>query len=67
MFLMWFDDTPKRTQEDKIRAALAAHLQKFNQPATVVLVNPAEVVEVSGVVVRGVGTVAKNTVWAGRE
>ncbi len=68
MFLMWYDDSPKHSQEQKIRDAAEAYSKHFNgvRP-NLALVNPAEVVEMPGLTVRGVATVAKNTVWVGRE
>lgn len=68
MYMMWYDDSPKHTQEDKIRAAAEAYSKHFNgvRP-NLALVHPSEVVEMPELTVRGVATVAKNNVWVGRE
>lgn len=67
MYLLWFDDTPKRAQEQKIRAAAERYQARFGTEPNVALVNLNEVVSIPGFIVRGVSYVGKNTVQVGRE
>lgn len=67
MFLMWFDDSPKHSQEQKIREAAARYAERFGTPPTVALVAPSEVVSVEGLVVKGSAYVGRNNIWVGRE
>lgn len=66
MYMMWYDDS-KRSQADKIKQAVDVYTQRFGVVPTVALVNPDEVVEVDGVVVRGASNVRKCNIWVGRE
>lgn len=42
LFLAYFDDTPKRTTADKLRAATAAYANRFGVPPTLILVSEAD-------------------------
>lgn len=64
MFLMWFDDT-KKPPADKIRAAIAAYVARFERQPTAVLCNEAEICAVAGVAVRSEGYVRKSNFWIG--
>lgn len=65
-FLMWYDDNPKLPMSRKIEDAIGAYRHRWPSSApTLVLVNEEEVTEVSGVEVRGVTTIRRNTVWVG--
>ena len=65
MFLLWFDDNPKRTPAEKIAAALEAYRARFGARATVVLTNEAERCPVAGVEVRSEGYILKSNFWIG--
>lgn len=67
MYMMWYDDSPKTSQETKIERAAAAYKARFGERPTVALVSPGEVVSVEGIVVRGSAYVGKNNVQVGRE
>lgn len=43
MFLMWYDDSRKKTVTEKIAEALVAYEQRFHANPNLVLVNVAEV------------------------
>lgn len=66
-FLMWYDDSPKRTIHQKISDAQDAFIRRFGQAPTVAMVNPLDLNEsVSGnVLVRP--TIGRYTVWVGIE
>jgi hypothetical protein len=65
-FLMWYDDNPKQTMAKKIEAAIGVYRYRFQGTVpTLVLVNEDEVIEVDGILVRGVQTVRRNMVWVG--
>ncbi|NJM07151.1 hypothetical protein HC891_14655 [Candidatus Gracilibacteria bacterium] len=67
-FLMWYDDNPKLTVNQKIAEAIAAYTSRFRGTTpNVVLVNEAEVVSIDGVEVRGVNTIRRNNIWVGYE
>lgn len=68
-YLMWYDDSPARPVEAKIRAAIMAYTVRFGAPPTVVLVSEADAApaEVDGVVTRTAGTIRPRNFWAGRE
>jgi hypothetical protein len=67
-FLMWYDDNPKLPLAKKIEEAIEAYTHRWpNVRPTLVLVNEEEVTEYSGVQVRGVTTVRRNTIWVGQE
>ena len=41
--VLWFDDDPARTLDEKVQAACARHAQKFGVAANTVYVHPSEV------------------------
>jgi hypothetical protein len=67
MFLMSFDDSPKRTVAEKIEAAMAAYQTRFARRPNLVLVNAnvASEVEVPDVAIERRSTVPPNNFWAG--
>lgn len=67
MYLGWFDDNPKKPATTKIAEACAAYLDRFKTRPNVVLVNPADLVDVVGVAVRAVGYIRVDNFWIGRE
>lgn len=42
MYLGWFDDSPRRTPEQKLDAAVAAYTERFGFPPNIILANPEE-------------------------
>lgn len=66
MYLGWFDDTKKAT-EQKIREAIAAYVERFRCTPSVILVSADEDVPavVDGVPTRVDGYVRRNNYWAG--
>lgn len=67
MFFVWYDDTPKKPSEDKLREGIAAYIERFKIPPTLVLVNLAEQLSVPDMIVRCERTVQPNSFWIGRE
>jgi hypothetical protein len=67
LFLVWFDDTPKTPVADKIRAAIAAYVVRFQAHPNLVLVNVIDHILLADVQVRHERTVQPNTFWVGRE
>ena len=67
LFLVWFDDAPKTPVVDKIRAAMAAYVVRFQDRPNLVLVNVVDHLELADVQVRHERTVQPNTFWVGRE
>ena len=65
LFLVWFDDNPKTLVADKIQAAIAAYVERFQARPGLVLVNAVDQMELAGVVVRSERTVQPNTFWVG--
>lgn len=64
-YLVWYDDTQKKTAVEKIRDAISAYMARFAIAPTLVLVNIADHAEVAGVLVRSERTVQPNTFWVG--
>jgi len=64
-YLLWFDDTPRRTSADKIAAGIAAYRERFGTAPAVVLTHEDERVDVGGVEVRSEGYVRRNNFWIG--
>jgi hypothetical protein len=67
LYLVWFDDTPKTPVVDKIRAAMAAYVARFQVHPSLVLVNVADHMELADIQVRHERTIQPNTFWVGRE
>lgn len=68
MFLMWYDDNPKRTAEQKTQAAIIAYQQRFTANPNVVLVNEEEQgIAIEGVTIRAEKNIRKNNYWVGLE
>ena len=67
MFLLWFDDTPRRAPAEKIAAAIDAYQRRFGRAPNVVLTNDADRVEVMGMTVRSEGYIRRNNFWIGFE
>ena len=67
LFLVWYDDSPKTLVADKIQAAIAAYVERFQARPSLVLVNAVDQMEVAGVLVRSERIVQPNTFWVGLE
>jgi len=66
--LLWFDDTPGRTLEEKISQAATRYQIKYGQPPTMCFVHPSmlgDVVNVGGIQVNGLRTVLPHHFWLG--
>jgi len=46
--LLWFDNDPRTSLEEKIRRAACRYAQKFGQPATLCILNPKALAALSG-------------------
>ena len=71
-FLMWFDDDPKTTPLQRVRAAMDAYRTRWGgMEPTIVLVNRTDgsvlPSVVDGVPVQVVPTVQPNTCWVGQQ
>lgn len=42
LFLVWFDDTPKRSTAQKLEAAVSAYAVRFGTAPTLILVSEAD-------------------------
>jgi hypothetical protein len=67
VFLVWYDDTPKKPVVDKIQEAITAYIERFKTCPDLVLVNAIDHMEMTEVLVRSERTVQPNTFWVGRE
>ncbi|MDZ4717762.1 MAG: hypothetical protein SH847_04780 [Roseiflexaceae bacterium] len=66
LYLVWYDESPKKTVVEKIGEAVAAYSARFpTVPANLVLVNPIDQVPYAGLVVRSERTVQPNNFWVG--
>lgn len=69
MFLMYFDDNPKRTTEEKIQGAMAAYKARYGVDARMVLCHPEQlIVHPSVLVVTGESQgipIRMNNFWMG--
>ncbi|HEU5015611.1 MAG TPA: hypothetical protein VFT66_24020 [Roseiflexaceae bacterium] len=66
-FLVWYDDNAKTLVVDKIQAAIAAYVARFQLHPSLVLVNVADHIEMSNVTVLPRPNISPNTFWIGRE
>jgi hypothetical protein len=67
LYFVWYDDSSKKLTADKLQEAIAAYIERFKIPPTLVLVNAADIVERAGIVVRCERTVQPNSFWLGYE
>ena len=66
MFLVWFDDTPKKASTDKAWGAIAAYRERYGHQPTVMMVNEADApIEIGGIDVQVRSTVQRNNFWVG--
>ncbi|MFO7168385.1 MAG: hypothetical protein DIU80_010205 [Chloroflexota bacterium] len=64
-YLVWYDESPKKSAAEKIQDAIAAYVARFATAPTLVLVNSADHADVGGVVIRSERTVQPNNFWVG--
>jgi hypothetical protein len=68
MYLAWYDDSTKKSTEQKIAEAIAAYTDKFRSAPNVVLVSEEDKdVAVPGVLIRSEGYIRKSNFWIGWE
>jgi hypothetical protein len=67
MYMMWYDDSTKKTAASKIEEAVAAYIRHFKTKPNIVLVHQSDLEPVSGVRVRSVNYVRRNNFWVGWE
>lgn len=67
LYFVWFDDSPKKLTSDKLQEAIAAYVARFQVRPTIVLVNAADQLERTDMMVRSERTVQPNTFWLGQE
>lgn len=68
--MLWFDDDPRTSLEEKIRAAVAHYRQKYGAPNVCYVppqALPADLHQVDGVRVRPLSTVPRHHLWVGVE
>jgi hypothetical protein len=65
LFLLWYDDSSKTPVADKIQAAMAAYVRRFQASPSLVLVNAIDYMEREDILVRSARTVQPNTFWVG--
>jgi hypothetical protein len=65
LFLVWYDDSSKTAVADKIQAAIAAYVVRFQTRPSLVLVNAVDHMERADVLVRSERTVQPNSFWVG--
>jgi len=67
LFFVWYDDSPQKPVVDKIQAAIAAYVVRFQTRPSLVLVNAVDHMEMADVLVRAERTVQPNTFWVAHE
>lgn len=69
IFLMCFDDHPKRTPAQKIEDAMVAYHTRFNRQPTLVLVNNNVALEVAvdGAAIERRGSIPPHHFWVGMQ
>ena len=67
LYFVWYDDSPKKLLVEKIQEAIAAYVTRFAIQPSLLLVNAADHMEWSNVLVRSERTVQPNTFWLGYE
>ncbi len=67
MFLVWYDEDPKKPLTEKIHDSIAAYVRRFTTMPNLVLINAnaGDQADIAGVSVRREATVQPNNVWVG--
>lgn len=66
MYYVWFDDTPRKEASDKLDEAIRGYELRFSERPSHVLVNSADTIVRTDVVVQVSATVQPNTFWLSR-
>jgi hypothetical protein len=64
-YLVWYDESAKKSPAEKIQEAIGAYVARFATAPTLVLVNSVDQADVSGVLIRSERTVQPNNFWVG--
>ncbi len=64
-YLVWYDESAKKSAAEKIQEAIAAYVARFAIAPNLVLVNSADQAQVDGVLIRSERTVQPNNFWVG--
>ncbi len=64
-YLVWYDESTKKSVAEKIQEAVAAYVARFATAPNLVLVNSADQADVGGVLIRSERTVQPTTFWVG--
>ncbi len=67
MYMMWFDDSTKKTVSVKIEEAIEAYVRHFRSQPNVVLVSEGDRVEMQGVRIRSAQFIRRDNYWVGWE
>lgn len=67
MFLLWFDDTKKKTVEQKILEGVERYLERFGERPNVCVVHRGAQVPALGIEIREAEYVRPNYFWIGLE
>jgi hypothetical protein len=67
LYFVWYDDNPKKLVVEKIQEAIAAYVTRFAIQPSLLLVNVADHMEFTNVLVRTERTVQPNTFWLAYE
>ena len=67
LYFVWYDDSAKKPVVEKIQEAIAAYVTRFAIQPSLLLVNAADHMELTDMLVRSERTVQPNTFWLGYE
>lgn len=67
LYMMWFDDSPKKPTATKVAEGAAAYESHFHHAPLVVCVSSSTVVECTPLQVQPLRTVQKDNFWFGME
>lgn len=67
LYMMWFDDNPKKSVSDKVREGAAAYEQRFHHAPLVVCVSPTQAIITTPLQVQPLPTIQKDNFWFGME
>ena len=65
--LLWFDDDPKRTLDEKVARAIKHYRSKHDTEPNVCYVHPKDFGEVAGIKMKSLSTVLRHHFWIGVE
>jgi len=67
LYFVWYDDSAKKPVVEKIQEAITAYVTRFAIQPSLMLVNAADHMELTDMLVRSERTVQPNTFWLGYE